>query len=123
MSSHEEGLLADIIDNPDDDTPRRILADYYEEHGQSERAEFIRLQLEQAALPEDDPRLREIALRSTGLLQAHGEGWLGPLARVRGVAMTWKRGMIEAASLTLAGFLREGKKLFRLRYASRRVGE
>lgn len=38
-------LLADIIAHPDDDTLRLIAADWFEEHGELERAEFIRLQI------------------------------------------------------------------------------
>lgn len=38
------GLLQAILAAPDDDTPRLILADWFEEHGDGERAEFIRVQ-------------------------------------------------------------------------------
>ena len=43
MTEHP-GSLADIIAHPEDDTPRLIYADWLDDHGQSERAEFIRLQ-------------------------------------------------------------------------------
>src|SRR5262245_49641697 len=43
------GLLAACKESPDDDAPRLILADWLEEHGEPERARFIRLQLERAA--------------------------------------------------------------------------
>lgn len=39
-----EAFLADIIDNPDDDTPRLIFADWLDEHGNEARGEFIRVQ-------------------------------------------------------------------------------
>lgn len=42
----EQGLLAAICAYPDDDTPRMVFADWLEENGQSERAEFIRVQVE-----------------------------------------------------------------------------
>ena len=38
------GALADIIAHPEDDTPRLIYADWLDDHDQSERAEFIRIQ-------------------------------------------------------------------------------
>lgn len=38
-------LLADILANPEDDTPRLIYADWLEDHDQAERAEFIRVQI------------------------------------------------------------------------------
>jgi uncharacterized protein (TIGR02996 family) len=36
------GLLQDIIENPTDDVPRLVYADWLEEHGAEERADFIR---------------------------------------------------------------------------------
>lgn len=46
----EEAFLQDIIAYPEDDTPRLIYADYLSEHGQEERAEFIRAQIERAKI-------------------------------------------------------------------------
>jgi uncharacterized protein (TIGR02996 family) len=40
----DRGLLADIIANPKDDTIRLIAADFWEDAGEYERAEFVRLQ-------------------------------------------------------------------------------
>lgn len=48
----QAGLLAAICSHPDDDTPRLIFADYLDENGQPERAEFIRVQCEIAKLPD-----------------------------------------------------------------------
>ncbi len=42
----EEALLWDVLADHADDTPRLILADWWEENGQEERAEFVRVQLE-----------------------------------------------------------------------------
>lgn len=44
----QDAFLADIIEHPDDDTPRLIYADWLEDHDQPERAEFIRVQCELA---------------------------------------------------------------------------
>lgn len=41
--SDEDALLAAIVANPDDDTPRLVYADWLDENGRPERAEFIRL--------------------------------------------------------------------------------
>ncbi len=46
-------LHADIIANPDDDTPRLVLADWLEENGEETRATFIRVQIQLARI---DPR-------------------------------------------------------------------
>src|SRR5262245_41171049 len=104
-----EGLLADICANPEDDTPRLVYADWLEEHGEPERAEFIRLQIRLAQRPEDDPRY-ELGQRQDDLLAAHGESWLGPL-RQRLEVPVWRRGFVEGGRLTLARFLRQGKQL------------
>jgi uncharacterized protein (TIGR02996 family) len=42
--SDEAALLAAIIADPDDDTPRVVYADWLQENGDPDRAEFIRLQ-------------------------------------------------------------------------------
>lgn len=47
-----ESLLQAVLDAPESDAPRLILADWFEEQGQSERAEFIRVQIELSAMPE-----------------------------------------------------------------------
>jgi uncharacterized protein (TIGR02996 family) len=44
-------LLRVICEQPWEDTPRLMYADWLQENGQPERAEFIRLQIEIAALP------------------------------------------------------------------------
>ena len=54
-----EAFLAAICENPDDDTTRRVFADWLEEHAASEadraRAAFIRRQVKLAKLPDGDP--------------------------------------------------------------------
>lgn len=53
----EVGLLQAIADDPDDELPWRIYADWLEEHGDSEWAELIRLDLR----AEDSERRQELA--------------------------------------------------------------
>jgi uncharacterized protein (TIGR02996 family) len=45
------GFLTDIIAYPQDDDIRLIYADWLEENGQSERAEFVRVQIKLAKMP------------------------------------------------------------------------
>ena len=47
------GFLRDIVENPDDNTPRLVFADWLEDNGQLPR-QFIRVQLERARLPKWD---------------------------------------------------------------------
>lgn len=46
MTDTQEALLAGIIEAPLDDAPRLIYADYLEEHGEENRAEYIRISVE-----------------------------------------------------------------------------
>lgn len=46
----ERSLLDAILAHPDEDMPRLMYADWLQEHGQDERAEFIRVQIELARL-------------------------------------------------------------------------
>jgi len=48
--THADAFLAAIIAEPDDDALRLIFADYLDDHGQPERAEFIRVQCKLAKL-------------------------------------------------------------------------
>lgn len=52
--SDREAVLKAILDDPADDLPRLAFADLCEEAGDVTRAEFIRVQLEQARLPEPE---------------------------------------------------------------------
>lgn len=46
MTDQEQAFLAAVIARPDDDLPRLVMADWLDERGESERAEFIRVQCE-----------------------------------------------------------------------------
>jgi uncharacterized protein (TIGR02996 family) len=98
----DAAFLADICASPADDTPRLVYADWLNENGQGERAEFIRVQVELAkarAVVEvveggflfyagrrfDGPAVIEegagrdllpLRLRARELLKAHEDGWL-----------------------------------------------
>jgi len=102
-----DAFLTDIIANPEDDTPRLIYADWLEEHGQPERAEFIRLQIEQAALPQSDLRWWALEDRAADLLATHEQDWLGDLPEN---LWSWRftRGFLDCAvpgqQKTLEGF-------------------
>jgi uncharacterized protein (TIGR02996 family) len=50
----DEAFLADIIESPDDDTPRLVYADWLEDNDQPDRAAFIRVQCRPAKLPGGD---------------------------------------------------------------------
>jgi uncharacterized protein (TIGR02996 family) len=82
MSPEEAGLLQAIRDNLDEDGVRLIYADWLEEHGDSPRAEFIRLQCQLDRLADDDPQRDELEQRERELRE-HEDKWLGPLNGLR----------------------------------------
>src|SRR5262245_15618763 len=75
--SLEKAFLADIVANPDDDAPRLVFADWFQDNGDSDRADFIRAHVELARprLTGGTQRRRELQQRATQLFQAHGKRW------------------------------------------------
>jgi uncharacterized protein (TIGR02996 family) len=112
MLSPPEGALRDaILDAPDDDGPRLIYADWLEEHGEADRAEFIRVQIA-LARGADDPRAPAWWERQEALLAEHRGAWLGPL---RGLFYLheFRRGFLEEVTLKAQVFLDHAGALFR----------
>ncbi len=75
--SDEKALLSAIWEHPHDDTARLVYADWLQENGQPERAEFIRLQCELARLDEWDesPARAKLARREQKLWKQHAKEW------------------------------------------------
>jgi uncharacterized protein (TIGR02996 family) len=115
--SEREALLKAVCDNPDDDTPRLVLADWLDENGEPERAEFIRLQIEIAALPDGKTKQKKQA-REKKLLAAHGEEWTEPLKEFEsgyfGEPFRFARGFIESIGLDDETLIERGEELFAL---------
>jgi uncharacterized protein (TIGR02996 family) len=103
-----DGLLDDIIANPDDDGPRLVYADWVEEHGQDERGEIIRVQCRLAQLPAGSAEAKRLAKREKQLLKAHGAEWcdthLGMVGELR-------RGFIEHVTTWPHNFTESGGEL------------
>lgn len=78
-----------FVENIDDDLPRLVYADWLDEHGRAERAEFVRVQVERARLPAWDAAQVRLRLREDELLRLHGEEWLAEMPAVEGAR--WER--------------------------------
>jgi uncharacterized protein (TIGR02996 family) len=74
--AHEPFLRA-ICDAPDDDAPRLIYADWLDENGDSERAEFIRLQVRIA--DSDVVNVLKARLRAEELFRKNCQQWISLL--------------------------------------------
>lgn len=87
-----ESLIRRMRENRDDDAPRLAYADWLDRHGNSDRAEFIRLQCWLAARLESDPDWEASWYREQELLQAHGARWEAELANYSEGATEFDRG-------------------------------
>ncbi|MDP6448108.1 MAG: TIGR02996 domain-containing protein [Pirellulaceae bacterium] len=126
---HEQFLSA-IAANPADDGPRWMYADWLSEQADP-RGEFIRVQLQLAALREGRPPHRgderrdhdefeyddsvdveaELAVREATLQQEYGDIWLGDLPTFTS-KQTFRRGFVEFVELTGKDFARHADRLF-----------
>ncbi len=130
--TEREALLQEIIDNPDADLPRLVYADWLEEFGgETERAEFIRIQCE-LMLPKNitkagNPRLRKnraARKRERELLLRHCDEWSSiglnfymafasnPHRPIHN-GVFFRRGFIEVVSCVMNDWIEHGPKLVR----------
>ncbi len=113
----EQSLLRAVLLSPADDLPRLVLADWLDEHGQPERAEFIRVQVEEArfdchhpfAPSGPVPWCRRCVLRHRGrrLLTRHGASWAAGVAvlfDLRRWESTGEKGRRDAVTPGLIGW-------------------
>ncbi|MBX7104431.1 MAG: TIGR02996 domain-containing protein [Gemmataceae bacterium] len=105
-----DGLLARVLDAPDDDSPRLVFADWLDESGDP-RGEFIRVQVARANLDLEDPRQLELSEREQLLLARHRRQWDQPLA---GLADGWdySRGFAETVRGSARRWLESAATLF-----------
>jgi uncharacterized protein (TIGR02996 family) len=110
--SHD-ALLNAVLADPDADAPRLVLADYLDEHGNPDRAEFIRVQCELAGLDEADPRRPGLEDREHELLEAHEIDWFVGWQHTGGAIREWEwhRGFLRSATVA-SWFVGEGRPLF-----------
>ena len=88
----EAALLAAIAARPDDDTPRLVYADWLDDAGADDRAEFIRLQCALARGGPDDPAAAE---RADELEERHRIRWLAGVPTGPGLRWSFHRGFPE----------------------------
>lgn len=87
--SEQVAFLAAIIAAPEDDLPRLVYADWLDENGDPDRAEFIRLQIERLRTKEEKQYPRPMKDRITQLRGVNESKWRAELPSLPGV--TWGR--------------------------------
>jgi uncharacterized protein (TIGR02996 family) len=111
LYAEADGFLARVREVPDADEPRLIYADWLDEQGDGDRAEFIRAQIALARLPEYDRRRVELVKDVQDLLARHADAWAAPF---RGLATgpVFRRGFVEEVKVTARQFLARADALF-----------
>jgi uncharacterized protein (TIGR02996 family) len=91
----EKDFLAQILATPHDDSLRLVYADWLEEQGNLERAQFIRAQCDIAKLPAWHPRAVEAAWEAEALLGKCGAKWRAELPSLDGIEWAdFERGFV-----------------------------
>lgn len=95
LDPNEAAFLRSIAQAGDDLTPRLVFADWLEDHGDTARAEFVRVQCELASPSLPEARRQPLRLRERELLDAHRRRWVEsfevPVEDVR-----FDRGLVSA---------------------------
>jgi uncharacterized protein (TIGR02996 family) len=127
--TQEEAFIQAIREAPNDDAPRLIYADWLEEHGQSGRADLIRVQCLLAQTPKSSREHSLLMAHTETLLRANWEEWISPLRETVGpwrdrygegwmgeeyhpqALRRFHRGFICGISLAADSFLRQAHKV------------
>ena len=118
----EAALLKAILAAPADDLPRLVYADWLDENGQPERAEFVRTEIEMATMmpdrdtapsARDQPRYRPLERRAGELWNAHYQTWFPGLDKYADEYQT-HRGFPYHAAVAARRFVTHSAALFRI---------
>jgi uncharacterized protein (TIGR02996 family) len=113
VDATREALLAAIVEAPDDDAPRLVLADWFEDNGEPARAEALRLDVRRRKLDDLEPEAWVLDSRLEQLHRRHGPAWKRELPRRRwAFCALGKSGLAEEAYVHSAEVLRRVEGLF-----------
>jgi uncharacterized protein (TIGR02996 family) len=88
-----EALVRSVFQNPEDDTPRLVFADFLEENNEPDRAALIRLQCELAREKARSPRAKELQDQQRRLVAKVRRAVVDPLPE--GVSAKFHRGFLH----------------------------
>src|SRR5262249_50840446 len=106
-----DALLQAIRAEPEDDSLRLICADWLQDHGDPDRAEFIRLEIALDRPPFDGPEKEALEQRRDELLRRHEAEWFGVLKQLT-EDYTIERGFVEMVSTSARCFAEKADVLF-----------
>jgi uncharacterized protein (TIGR02996 family) len=105
-------LLQAIADDPESDAPRLVYADWLDDHGDADQAEFIRVQCASARLEEEDPDRFPLLRREHELLRKNRARWTPPFSRAID-RFDFRRGLVGHATLSVVKFAAHGRAMLR----------
>src|SRR5215208_1611384 len=85
-----DALYRAILDAPDDDAPRLVWADWLDEHGEADRAAFVRCQCEWTRLVPGHPRYGELLAAWQALEERHRDRWTAGLGEAGRFCGFWR---------------------------------
>lgn len=112
-------FLQSILDDPDDDAARLVFADWLDEHGEPQRAAFIRAQVRLASMSEDDPARPALLLDEAAYLSHAQEelfakkrpAWLAKLPNWAAKGLAYERGFPARLRLTANRFTEQAAEI------------
>src|SRR5262249_28025868 len=118
MPNSRAEWMAAIMADPENDAPRLVFSDWLEEQGESQQAEFIRVECEMARIhdapgndpnPWEFPRFWELHRRARELRDAFAAQWFAPLYRVFQGEVRTRRGFPWHIALSARRFVQQGE--------------
>ncbi|MDY3555796.1 TIGR02996 domain-containing protein [Gemmata sp. JC717] len=132
--TEREAFIRGIAENLYDDTPRLAFADWLDEHGEHDRAEFIRVQVELEPIRDryEIPRAAELHAREKqfGCYRRYtreaAQKWLGKMPKAwddwqKGITIEFRRGFPDTLALPARTFLEVGAQIRERHPTIRRV--
>jgi uncharacterized protein (TIGR02996 family) len=115
VPTDHDALLRAVCAAPDDDLPRLVFADWLEENGEANRAEFIRVSCELEGAEEFGPRWRALRERADRLLTPGNRAkWSRELADRKLLNVEFRRGFVDEVTVYSKRFVTDAAKLMTL---------
>lgn len=110
----QHALLAAMAADPTDDTVRLAYADFLEENGDADRADFVRVQVELSRGNVNDPARRPLVVRHVAYLRDFVPRWRAELPELDGIEWgDFNRGLVEEVQATReAAIVKHAKTIF-----------
>ncbi len=105
--NYDNPFAEEVRENPYDDTPRLIFADFLDDNGDP-LGQLIRAQIALTHLAPDDDQRTPLEEQERAIIAEHGERWLEPLRQfgAEGISTRcFQRGLIERLRISAENFL------------------